>query len=63
MAFLVRNGPYDDFTEAYQALMAWIEENGYRITGPNREIYLQGPQSDAPPAEYVVEIQFPVQER
>lgn len=63
VAFLVRNGPYDDFTEAYQTLMAWIEENGYRIVGPNREIFLQGPRSDAPPAEYVVEIQFPVQER
>ena len=63
VAFLVRHGPYDDFTGAYEVLMKWIEENSYRIVGPNREIYLQGPESDAPPADYVVEIQFPVEKR
>lgn len=61
MASLVRTGPYDDFTPAYQALMGWIEANGYRIIGPNREIYLQGPGvPGVEPADYVTEIQFPV---
>ncbi len=60
MASLVRRGPYDDFSPAYQALMGWIQENGYRIAGPNREIYLQGPGEGIDPADYVTEIQFPV---
>jgi effector-binding domain-containing protein len=60
MASLVRQGPYDDFTPAYQALMGWIEANSYRIIGPNREIYLRGPEAGVDPAEFVTEIQFPV---
>ncbi len=60
MACLMRRGPYDDFTPSYQTLMSWIEENGYRIIGPNREIYLRGPKAGLPPEEYVTEIQFPV---
>ncbi len=60
VASLVRQGPYDDFTPAYQALMGWIEANGYRIIGPNREIYLRGPEAGVSPADFVTEIQFPV---
>lgn len=60
VASLVRTGPYDDFTPAYQALMGWIEANGYRIIGPNREIYLRGPEAGVDPAQFVTEIQFPV---
>ncbi|MCP4426243.1 MAG: MerR family transcriptional regulator [Chloroflexi bacterium] len=60
MATLIRKGPYDDFTPAYQALMEWVQANGYRIVGPNRELYLQGPGPGIDPADYVVEIQFPV---
>lgn len=60
MASVIRQGPYDDFTPAYNALMRWIEENGYTITGQNREIYLQGPESGVDPSSFVTEIQFPV---
>ncbi len=59
VASLIRKGPYDDFTPAYQALMGWIESNGYRIAGHNREIYLQGP-GQVEPEEYLTEIQFPI---
>lgn len=60
VASLTRRGPYDDFTPAYQELMSWIQSNGYRIVGPNREIYLTGPESGSPPEAWVTEIQFPV---
>jgi effector-binding domain-containing protein len=63
MASLVRPGPYDDFTPAYGELMKWIESNGYRIAGPNREIYLRGPGENIPPESFVTEIQFPVAKR
>lgn len=60
MASLTRVGPYDDFRPAYQELMDWVQANGYRMIGPNREIYLVGPEADVAPEEYVTEIQFPV---
>jgi effector-binding domain-containing protein len=60
IASLTRVGPYDDFTPAYQELMDWVQANGYRMIGPNREIYLVGPEADVAPEEYVTEIQFPV---
>ena len=60
VASVMRRGPYDDFTPAYQALMQWIQDNGYHIIGPNREIYLQGPDATTDPDDYITEIQFPV---
>jgi effector-binding domain-containing protein len=60
MATVLHRGPYDDFTPAYDALMKWIEEHGYRIIGPNREHYLTGPEAGVEPDAYVTEIQFPV---
>ena len=61
VASLIRPGPYDDFHPAYQALISWIQSNGYTITGPNREIYLRGPWEGIVSEEFVTEIQFPVQ--
>jgi effector-binding domain-containing protein/DNA-binding transcriptional MerR regulator len=61
MACVIHQGSYDDFGQAYTALGEWIEANGYRICGSNREIYLSGPESSPDPANYVTEIQFPVE--
>lgn len=61
MACLIYQGSYaQGFNEPYGALMGWIEANGYRIAGPNREIYLQG-GDDPNDKSYVTEIQFPVE--
>ena len=60
MACMVHQGSYSKgFHAAYGALMSWIEANGYRIVGPNREIYLKGGE-DPNDESYVTEIQFPV---
>lgn len=59
MASVIHQGSFDGFGESYNAILQWIEANGYRIVGPNREIYLQYDRSGNP-AEYVTEIQFPV---
>ncbi|NUM49390.1 MAG: MerR family transcriptional regulator [Anaerolineales bacterium] len=61
VASLLYRGPYDDFTPAYQALMGWMQANGYTMTGPNREIYLRGPGEGIAPEDYLTEIQFPVE--
>jgi effector-binding domain-containing protein len=59
-ACTIYKGPYEGISEAYSALMAWIESNGYQITGPDRELYLTSPADTQNPTEYVTEIQFPV---
>ncbi|HLK55923.1 MAG TPA: MerR family transcriptional regulator [Chthonomonadaceae bacterium] len=62
MASVIHHGSYNRFSEAYQAILTWIEANGYTITGPNREIYLQCDADVKQDDEsYVSEIQFPVQ--
>jgi effector-binding domain-containing protein len=58
----IHKGPYKTLGETIEAVIQWSEANGYRIIGPEREIYLQqasnGNQADS---ETVTEIQFPVE--
>lgn len=63
MACLTYHGAYANLADATQTLLDWIAQNGYRVTGPGREVYLiNGPgfirQNDP---SYVTEIQFPVE--
>lgn len=61
MASLVHRGPYAGLNTAYQALMGWITSNGYRIAGPNREVYVRNrADHGVEPADLLTEIQFPV---
>lgn len=60
MATTVHHGSFGTIGGAYAALLEWIEANGYRVAGPNRELYLRGGgERDNP--DYVTEIQFPVE--
>ena len=61
MASTVHKGNYDTMGQSYGRLLGWIEANGYRIVGPNREIYIECAGPEYEPAEYVTELQFPVQ--
>jgi len=62
LACTLHNGPFVTINEAYAAIGKWIDTNGYRITGPCREVYLNpsknGSQTDP---DTVTEIQFPVE--
>jgi effector-binding domain-containing protein len=61
-ACAIHQGPYEDFSQAYTAIMGWINANGFRISGPCREIYLRGPGPGiVDPSAYVTEIQVPVE--
>ena len=53
-------GPYDDSGEVWQALFIWLTEQGYRPSGPPREVFLVGPQLGKDPSEYRSEILYPV---
>ncbi len=61
MACVVHHGPYETIGQAYTAVMAWIEPNGYRINGPVRELYLTDPAETPDPKDNVTEIQVPVE--
>ena len=60
-ACTIHHGPFVTISEAYGALLKWIEDNGYQICGPCREVYLRpsnnGSQTDP---NTLTEIQFPV---
>lgn len=58
LACTVHHGPFNQLGNGYQALMRWAEVNGYRFTGPSREVYLQ---ASADEASNVAEIQIPVE--
>lgn len=62
MASVVHKGPFTTINQAYNAVMQWIQANGYRICGSNREIYLHtgNPVRQDDPS-YVTEIQIPVE--
>lgn len=59
VATTVHKGKFDTIGQAYDALMKWIEANGYRIAGPSRELYVKFSRDDL--AGNVTELQFPVE--
>jgi DNA-binding transcriptional MerR regulator len=62
MASVIHHGSFSTMNQAYNAILKWIETNGYHISGPTRELNLEyergGDQS-----KFVTEIQFPVEKR
>lgn len=59
MATTVHKGSFANLGQAYDALIKWIEANGYRINGSGREVYVQFSREHM--ANNVTEIQFPVE--
>lgn len=61
-ASVIHHGPFAGLPQAYEALLKWIEANGYQVTGACREFYLQPPAKggDQHDPQTVTEIQFPV---
>ena len=56
-ATIVHHGPMDGVMGSIQTLARWIDANGYRSTGYNRELYLH---TGDDPATWVTELQEPV---
>lgn len=59
-AATIHRGPYSGLPDAYGAVVAWINANGYRMDGMPYEIYLKTQFDKLPPEEWVTEIFFPV---
>ncbi len=58
MATSVFTGSWDAIAPFYDEVLAWLEANGYRPSGPIREVYYDGPE--VPPDQNRTEIQIPV---
>jgi DNA-binding transcriptional MerR regulator/predicted transcriptional regulator YdeE len=61
VAATVHHGSYATIGQAHEAILTWIEANGYRIAGPDREVYLYNAtpiRLDDP--SYITELQYPV---
>lgn len=66
MASVVHKGPFLTIGEAYDALNQWVGSNGYRVTGPAREVLIHVAQCDDPATrqvqpDTVVEVQMPIE--
>lgn len=59
VASVIHHGEFQEFTQGHTALLQWIEQHHYEITGPFREIYLAHNPNDL--ADSTTEIQYPVQ--
>jgi DNA-binding transcriptional MerR regulator len=62
MACTVHKGGFLSISNAYDAILKWIDANGYHITGPYREVYLNPSTDDTgEDPNTVTEIQYPVE--
>ena len=59
-ATTIHKGAYSGLPDAYGAIVAWINANGYKMDGMPYEIYLKTHFDKLPPEEWVTEIFFPV---
>jgi DNA-binding transcriptional MerR regulator/predicted transcriptional regulator YdeE len=58
VASALHRGPMDDISDTFEAVVRWIDGNGYRISGLSRELYLEWDQQD--PSRNVTELQLPI---
>jgi effector-binding domain-containing protein len=59
MACTLHQGSYRTISRTYNALLAWIQANPYKIIGSYREFYIQG-GGEQDNESYITEIQLPV---
>ncbi|MDP2844299.1 MAG: MerR family transcriptional regulator [Acetobacterium sp.] len=59
-ACVLHKGPYEGFPNAYNAVLKWVERNGYEIIDHPRESYIDGVWNKDSAADWLTEIQFPV---
>lgn len=59
---VLHRGPYETLRGAYAYAMQWIEANGYKKTGPEREQFIDGIWNQEDEANWLTEIQIPVRQ-
>jgi DNA-binding transcriptional MerR regulator/predicted transcriptional regulator YdeE len=58
VASVIHRGAMEDIEPAFEALVRWIEDSGYRLAGPSRELYHELHEEDS--TRHVTELQIPV---
>ena len=63
VAYAPVTGPYHEISAHYSEILAWLSAQGMEVAGPPREVYIKHPdaQGGGDPAEFVTEIQFPIE--
>lgn len=59
----VHHGGYSSLSDAYSAIVRWMEENGYEATGAPYELYTVNGFQNPDPAAWQTEIFFPARKR
>ena len=62
-ACVLHKGSYRTFSESYEAVLRYIEENGYEIAGEIRESYIDGIWNKDDESQWLSEIQVPVKRK
>ena len=62
-ACIFHKGSYGTFSESYETVLKYIEENGYEIAGEIRESYIDGVWNKDNDSEWLSEIQVPVRRK
>lgn len=60
VASIYHKGPYSSLPKAYEAILRFIDENGYEIDGNIRENYIDGIWNKDSEEDWLTEIQIPV---
>ena len=63
VASCTSKGRYEQITEVYSAIVAWIDKSGYEIDGPMFNIYHVSPHETSNPDEFVTEACYPVKKK
>jgi effector-binding domain-containing protein len=61
---LLHKGPYEQLSRSYEKALAYVNQKGYQLSAPCREVYLKGPGMifRGNPKNYLTEIQLMIDE-
>ena len=62
-ACIFHRGSYNSFSESFEAVLSYIEENGFEIAGAIRERYIDGIWNQDEESGWLSEIQVPVRKK
>ena len=60
---IYHKGSYDNLRDSYNAILKYIEGNGYEIIDNPRECYIDGCWNKEDEKDYLTEIEFPVKKK
>lgn len=59
---LFHHGGYEDIPRVREELIAYARENGIRISGKCRHIYIEGPPQHKEPSKFITQVLLPIEE-